>query len=185
MDAFDKFGNVIPAQEIRYSLRKGANAPEMTDEEAKIISEAKKNGTYMKAPNGEPSNLSPRQWVQVRTNAFKEWFGDWENDPANSSKVVDENGEPLVVYNGGRGGNFTKFSKDKITDSNNLGKGFYFTPRKKAAESYRDSFGWDDYNDDGSIKQEVLDSLHLKAVFLNIRNIGNNNESLDTNTNID
>ena len=165
--------------------RKGTNAPEMTDEEEEIITKAKDNGTYMKAPNGEQSNLSPRQWVQVRTEAFKKWFGDWENDPANASKVVDENGEPLVVYNGGRGGNFTKFSKDKITDSNNLGKGFYFTPIKKAAESYRDSFGWDDYNDDGSIKQEVLDSLHLKDVFLNIRNMGNNNESLDTNTNID
>lgn len=107
------------------------------------------------------------------------------NTNNNVSKVVDENGEPWVVYNGGRGGNFTKFSKDKITDSNNLGKGFYFTPTKSAAENYRDSFGWDDYNDDGSIKQEVLDSLHLKAVFLNIRNMGNNNESLDTNKNID
>ena len=98
MDVFDKFGNVIPAQEIRASVRKGTNAPEMTDEEAEIISKAKDNGTYMKAPNGEPSKLSPRQWAQVRTKAFKEWFGDWENDPANASKVVDENGEPRVVY---------------------------------------------------------------------------------------
>jgi len=32
----------------------------------------------MKAPNGKPTNLSERQWVQVRTKAFKEWFGDWE-----------------------------------------------------------------------------------------------------------
>ena len=33
----------------------------------------------------------------VRTDAFKNWFGDWQNDPANASKVVDENGEPKVV----------------------------------------------------------------------------------------
>lgn len=55
---------------------------------------------WMKAPNGRPTNLAERQWVQVRTPAFRAWFGDWENDPANASKVVDENGEPLVVYHG-------------------------------------------------------------------------------------
>lgn len=59
------------------------------------------DGTFMKAPNGKPTNLTERQWLQVRTTNFKNWFGDWENDPANASKVVDENGEPLVVYHGG------------------------------------------------------------------------------------
>jgi hypothetical protein len=54
----------------------------------------------MIAPNGKPSKLSPQQYELVRTPAFKEWFGDWENDPKNSSKVVDENGEPMVVYRG-------------------------------------------------------------------------------------
>lgn len=54
----------------------------------------------MKAPNGKPSNLTPEQYKLVRTPKFKAWFGDWENDPANASKVVDENGEPLVVYHG-------------------------------------------------------------------------------------
>lgn len=158
----------------------------LSEEELNILKNAPRDSQgRLLAPNGNLSNLTEKQYTQVRTKAFKRWFGDWENDPKNASKVIDENGEPLIVYNGGRGGNFTKFSKDKITDSNNLGKGFYFTPIKTAAESYRDSFGWDDYNDDGSIKQEVLDSLHLKAVFLNIRNMGNNNESLDINTDID
>ena len=32
----------------------------------------------MKAPNGKPTNLSEKQWAQVRTTAFKNWFGDWE-----------------------------------------------------------------------------------------------------------
>lgn len=49
-----------------------------TDEEQAIIDEAKKSGTYMKAPNGRPTNLTEKQWVQVRTKTFKEWFGDWE-----------------------------------------------------------------------------------------------------------
>lgn len=50
------------------------------------------------APNGKPSNLPERLYAQVRTKEFKDWFGDWQNDPKNASKVVDENGEPLVVY---------------------------------------------------------------------------------------
>ena len=44
----------------------------------RIVDEAKANGTYLKAPNGKASNLNERQWVQVRTKAFKDWFGDWE-----------------------------------------------------------------------------------------------------------
>ena len=50
----------------------------MTAEESRIVERAKADGTYMKAPNGKPTNLSERQWVQVRTKAFKERFGDWE-----------------------------------------------------------------------------------------------------------
>ena len=38
----------------------------------------------MKAPNGKPTKLSEKQWVQVRTPAFKEWFGDWEVDSRNT-----------------------------------------------------------------------------------------------------
>ena len=53
---------------------------------------------WMKAPNGKDTNLNEHQWLQVRTPEFKNWFGDWELDPASASKVVDENGEPLVVY---------------------------------------------------------------------------------------
>ena len=30
------------------------------------------------APYGKPSNLNAMQWAQVRTEAFKKWFGDWE-----------------------------------------------------------------------------------------------------------
>ncbi|MCZ4053237.1 hypothetical protein NAI64_05790 [Oxalobacter sp. OxGP1] len=33
---------------------------------------------WMKAPNGKPTKLTERQWVQVRTPNFKRWFGDWE-----------------------------------------------------------------------------------------------------------
>ena len=44
-----------------------------------IKAAAEKDGTFMKAPNGEPTRLTEQQWLQVRTKAFKMWFGDWEN----------------------------------------------------------------------------------------------------------
>ncbi len=43
-----------------------------------IKAAAEKDGTFMKAPNGQRSNLNEQQWLQVRTKAFKAWFGDWE-----------------------------------------------------------------------------------------------------------
>lgn len=49
-----------------------------TAEERSIMDADSRNGTYMKAPNGKPTNLTQKQWVQVRTKAFKQWFGDWE-----------------------------------------------------------------------------------------------------------
>ena len=75
---------------------------ELPSELQKIKDTAISDGTFMKAPNGNPTNLTERQWLQVRTKEFKEWFGDWENNPDNASKVVDENGEPLVVYHGSK-----------------------------------------------------------------------------------
>lgn len=71
----------------------------LTKEEAYILERAPKNSYgNLLAPNGSPSNLTIKQYAQVRTKAFKSWFGDWENDPENASKVVDENGEPKLLY---------------------------------------------------------------------------------------
>lgn len=83
------------ARESSIRLKPEEYTPEMLD----ILSTAKydKDGNIL-APNDKPSNLDERQWVHVRTKAFKDWFGDWENDPKNASKVVDENGEPKIMY---------------------------------------------------------------------------------------
>lgn len=35
---------------------------------------------------------------QTETENFKKWFGDWQNDPASASKVVNEDGTPKVLY---------------------------------------------------------------------------------------
>ena len=72
-----------------------------TEEMNRIKEEAISNGNFMKASNGNPTNLNEKQWLQVRTKSFINWFGDWINNPSEASKVVDENGEPLVTYHTG------------------------------------------------------------------------------------
>lgn len=102
-----------------------AEQQEMQDIKAK----AQANGTFMKAPNGKDTNLTERQWLQVRTKNFINWFGDWINDPANASKVVDKNGEPLVVYHGtSRKLNNNSFKSEFIFASDNdiIGAGYAF-----------------------------------------------------------
>ena len=79
------------ANGLRYSLEETFPATEA--ERAEIERSAKANGTWLKAPNGQDTKLTPKQWVTVRTRAFKEWFGDWEKD-ARIEKL--RRSEPLV-----------------------------------------------------------------------------------------
>lgn len=102
------------------------------DELSSIIEKAKEDGSYMKAPNGKKSNLNERQWAQVRTRTFKEWFGDWENDPEHASQVLDENKEPRVVYHG-TNAQFEVFDSSK---ANKGDKGYFFTNDSTMANSY-------------------------------------------------
>jgi len=62
------------------------------------------------APNGKPSNLNAEQYELVRTPAFKKWFGDWEIKP-DDNMLVDENGEPLILWH--TGGNWTELDKSR------------------------------------------------------------------------
>ena len=80
---------------------------------------------WLKAPNGEDTNLTEQQWLQVRTDSFKKWFGDWENDPEEASKVVDKNGEPLAVSHSTHNV-FDEFIYKQKIDAGWLGAGFYF-----------------------------------------------------------
>ena len=70
-------------------------------------------------------------WNEKGTDSpyFKKWF--------DKSKVVDENGEPLVVYHG-TSDQFTAFDADRYQSINkgDFGEGFYFTPKKGQAKLY-------------------------------------------------
>ena len=139
--------------------------PETRQEMEQIEAIARVNGTYLKAPNGADTKLNPEQWSMVRTKAFKNWFGDWENDPANASKVLDENGEPMVVYHATTS-EFTAFEmghKKKPLQSymqdTSLKIGHWFSPKREWAEGFakraEENFGG---------KGVIME------VFLNIRN---------------
>lgn len=103
-----------------------------------IVRQARDSGTYLKAFNGEVSNLTPEQWADVRTDNFKDFFGDWENDPENASQMVDENGEPKVFYHN-TDNSFTAFDEKRNgshTDAGWLGDGFYFYGDKNEGSGY-------------------------------------------------
>ena len=53
-------------------------APDVREEMESIKADAIANGTFLKAPNGKDTNLNEEQWLMVRTNNFKKWFGDWD-----------------------------------------------------------------------------------------------------------
>lgn len=89
------------------------------------------------APNGKRSKLPPKIWNMVRTPQFKQWFGDWEKDPQNASKVIDpETKEPMMVYHG-TSNNFDTFDTDETkkrahTDKNT----YFFTDSKEMGATY-------------------------------------------------
>lgn len=54
---------------------------------------------WMKAPNGEPTKLTERQWLQVRTPNFKRWFGNWLYDENKLVEITEIDNKDLpFVY---------------------------------------------------------------------------------------
>lgn len=78
--------------DIRY--RRVAGGEEELDG---IKRRALRDGVFMKAPNGKATRLSEHQWLEVRTGAFKSWFGDWEKairiDKLKASKPIVLSGD--------------------------------------------------------------------------------------------
>ena len=160
------------ADKVLADMLNGLN-PNATEIDA-IIAKAKEDGTYMKAPNGKPTNLDERQWAQVRTKSFKNWFGDWENNPEEVSKVVDENGEPLVVYHGSWK-TITKFVPQE------RGERYWFSSNKEVAQTYtplNNDIVFEEYKreyvdvkyKDGHTERQYYDLGGVHHTYLNARN---------------
>ena len=58
------------------------------------------------------SNVNKKIKKITQSKQFVRWFGDWQNNPKSASKVVDGNGEPLVVYHQ-TGNDFNVFDANK------------------------------------------------------------------------
>lgn len=80
----------------------------------------------------------------TKAKAFKAWFGDWEKESVDASKVVNDEGSPQETYGTakkvfhGTKANFKAFDKSK-TGASAVGKGFYFAEDSGVAEMFADS----------------------------------------------
>ena len=145
--------NRIEEKELAYY-----NSPAYEKELQDILDKAPRDKEgHLLAPNGKPTNLTERQYAQVRTKSFKRWFGDWINNPETASKVVDENGEPLVVYSGRK--------KNEFEFKNRL-KGFYATNSKYIADTYAKNYNGATYEIFLNIKNpyKINDSTRIKLL---------------------
>lgn len=95
-------------------------------------------GDLLVFPDGPKSHLDELNWKIVRTATFKEWFGDWTQD--NASKILDEHGEPLLVYHE-TSKDFDHFDDTAVGSSNDsgyYGSGHYFATNEGLSGAYSD-----------------------------------------------
>ena len=100
----------------------------------------------------------------LASNNIDELNSNFNLELENASKVVDENGEPLVVYHGTKD-NFNEFDSKKQSN-----KGFWFTPKKNLADGY-------------SMARNSGEIGNVFSVFLNIKNPANNDWVSKSNPN--
>ena len=116
------------------------------EEKAKVQGGAGGKESSGKKPDTERAAAEYKQHG-TRAEAFKAWFGDWENDPDGASKVVDDDGEPKETYEvkrvyHGTTAEFNAFDKEKIGgNGSQVGKGFYFAEDKAIADTYTQGAG--------------------------------------------
>lgn len=138
-----------------------ARQEEYSKEMQDILANAKRDSEgHLLAPNGKKSNLTERQYAQVRTKAFKDWFGDWENNPSEASKVVDENGEPLIVYH----------STNKIFNTYKERDGIHFGSYNTALGVANEKFDPTFDTIEEAQASIAKGKFRINQVFLNIRN---------------
>jgi len=86
--------------------------------------------------------------LQVQSDNFKNWFGDWQTNPASASKVIDESGSPKIVFHGTQRPDRigTQFRKSRatsgpmsfFTDDPNIASG-YATGKRDTSLAYEDT----------------------------------------------
>lgn len=98
----------------------------------------KKPGSARAPPEGRFSaSAEQTENEQTETEAFKDWFGDWQNHPESASKVVNADGTPKVVYHGTLAHGLHEFKKSFIGSRFSFDEtGFFFTDNRSLAQDY-------------------------------------------------
>jgi hypothetical protein len=125
--------------------------------------------------NGLPSQLTEQEWLSVRKEDFKIWFGDWEQayydqNYAGVSQIInDTTKEPLAVYHGTN----VKFVDWKIYESNTL---HYFAKKREMSEWFARSWTMGGRGDKAGVESAEIkqgnpfQGAFLYRCFLDIKN---------------
>jgi hypothetical protein len=144
----------------------------------------------MENPFGLPTKLNEQQWLQVRTQDFKNWFGNWEKavkeyimeeelslseylTKYNVSQVIDEKTlEPLIVFHGSPYSKITEFNRESSVRQKSSLKEFgtYFATNIKLSEMYSK----------GNLSKEYLDEIDKEInKWKNVRDSSRSNRDFD------
>lgn len=91
------FYDVVDLTPVEFELKKEESHSAVTAAEPRNAINGDSSGDSIRKSSRNVNSVSENQ---TETENFKRWFGDWENDPAKASKVVNEDGTPKVVYHG-------------------------------------------------------------------------------------
>ena len=133
----------------------------------------KYKATDLLSINGKKSELTKPEYLTVRTDKFKSFFGDWElayieDNYEGVSKVINESTkEPLAVFHGTN----VLFTDWKVYETNNA---HYFAAKREMSEFFATS--WDSRGDKAALDSETLKALnptngeYIYRCFLDIKN---------------
>lgn len=128
-----------------YNRLTGNKLSQDSTEKQQIKDQAIADGTFMKAPNGKKTNLTEDQWLTVRTKAFKNWFGDWENDKKiiirgkDYTEVFTKSGIPFKYLSDlyGKGDFLTKSLRESLLRNINFHISFWEKEQRKRGEKLK------------------------------------------------
>ena len=123
------FYDVVDIQPASFTLEKQEPSTNVTTNESP---DAVHEGSLVDSIRKSSRNVNSVSENQTETENFKKWFGDWQNDPAKASKVVNADGTPKVVYHG-TNAEFTVFDSPNGT--------YWFSESSDYAESMAEERG--------------------------------------------
>ena len=172
-EVLDEKGNVIGTVRMEFS---GKNRKEVVTLHPNLTVTGKGYGTALYQHIADKYNINieesfgeigkseaaKRMWNRIYNAISKDPDTPLRQlTPSNSSKVVDENGEPLVVYSGRPTKGTTIFNlnskRNRTTLTSLVKKGVYFTKDKEIAEKYSGSSAYENEIDKDIMKYGFAD----------------------------